>query len=110
MKENRAIIRKRLNVIEAFGIISFCLLIGLILVISNPSLGVARFNGASDVLAVMGLVLLFAVLAGMPAFALFYFLFQMYFGDSDIYNTAWLDGLMDSRLSDAPEVKKWLGE
>lgn len=110
MKENRDVIRRQLNVLEGFGIISFCLFIGLLLVVSTPHLGVARFRAVGDVLAVAGMVLLFAVLAGMPALACLGFLYQAYFGGSDIYNTAWFDGLMDSRQKDSPEIKKWLGE
>ena len=110
MQKNRKAIRRQLNVLEAFAVISFCLLIGLVAVISSPSLGVARFHGASDVVAVIGLVLVFGILGGGPAVAILMFVFHLYFDERDVYQTAWLDGLLDSRLKDAPEVEKWLGD
>jgi hypothetical protein len=54
-------------------------------------------------------VVILAVLGGAPAFATLAFFFNLYFDQTDIYQTAWLDGLMDSRFTDYLEVPQWLG-
>ena len=79
---------------EGAIIIFIALFVGLAFAVSI-NFG-TELSKLSEWLAFMGMVLLGALLGGIPVVAVVNFIFSVYFGTSvDLYSLAWHDGLRD---------------
>src|SRR3989344_1854017 len=100
MKYHKNEARKSLNALEVVAVISTVLLVGTLIAVKilfGPEL-----KTFSDFGNFIGVVIIMGLIGGGPILALIYFFTTSVYGNpSDIYDTAWSDG-----VKDYPEYQK----
>ena len=94
MKYHKNEARRSLNALEVVAVISTVLLVGTLIAV-KISFG-SELKTLSDIGSFGGIVILLGVIGGGPILALIYFFTTSVYGNpSDIYDTAWSDGIRD---------------
>lgn len=102
-RKNEKILRRQINTLETWAFIATTLNVGIILAFNIIKTDI---NGILDFLAFIGIVILMALLGGIPVSGLIYLIIKHKFNfPSDFYLTAWDDGVLDEKYGN--ESDKW---